>query len=258
MQSYGKHTRKSRRFWFGWGLGSALLLLGGCYTGVEEPIVAEPRSLEGVEIDGALVPSASGEVVLDADARALFDHFLAAEGEVDEAALHARVRLEIDRRLQGEAADRAWELFLAYVDYRREAAALLQAAESIDPAERPRVLAEALAEIRARTIGDAPGVPDEGPRLRAAASLQATLADPSLDARTRAERVAAFQAELGQAPDPSAPSRILTRVHAALAPIPPGDVEARRLVLIDLVGEPAAERWLALERRRAEDLAARG
>jgi hypothetical protein len=29
-------------------------------------------------------------------------------------------------------------------------------------------------------------------------------------------------------------------------------------VLIEIVGEDAAERWLALERRRAEDLAARG
>jgi lipase chaperone LimK len=258
MRSYGRTTRKSRGFWFGWGLGTALLVLGGCYTGVDEPVAAEPRSLEGVEIDGALVPTAAGEMVLDADARAFFDHFLAAEGEVDEAALHARVKLEIDQRLRGEAADQAWALFLAYLDYRREAAALLQEAESIDPVERPRVLAEALAEIRARTIGDAPGVPDEGPRLRAAASLQATLADPSLDARTRAERAGAFQAELGEVPDPAAPSRILTRVHTALAPIPVDDVEARRVVLIDLVGEAAAERWLALEHRRAEDLVARG
>lgn len=258
MRSYGRTTRKSRGFWFGWGLGTALLVLGGCYTGVEEPAAAEPRSLQGVEIDGALVPTAAGEVVLDEDARAFFDHFLAAEGEVDEASLHARVRVEIDRRLRGEAAEQAWELFLGYVDYRREAAALLQEAESIAPAERPRVLAEALAEIRARTIGDAPGVPDEGPRLRAAASLQATLAEPSLDARTKAERAAAFQAELVEAPDPAAPSRILTRVHTALAPIALGDVEARRVVLVDLVGEAAAERWLTLERRRAEDLAARG
>lgn len=248
---------KSRRRWLAWGLGTALLW-GGCYDGVEEPRPAEPRSLAGVEVDGALKVSPAGEVVLDADARAFFDHFLAAEGEVDEAALHARVRVEIDRRLDGAAAERAWALFLAYLDYRREAAALLQQAESLPPSERPRALAEALAEVRARTIGNAPGVPDEGPRLHAAASLQAVLEDPSLDASARARRVAALQAELGQAPDPAAPSRILTRVRAALAPIPMDDVEARRAVLTDMVGEAAAERWLALERRRAEDLAARG
>jgi len=257
MRNNERMVKKSR-LWFGWGLGTALLILGGCYTGVDDPVPAEPRSLEGVEVDGALVPSPSGEVVLDADVRAFFDHFLAAEGEVDEAALHARVRLEIDRRLHGEAAEQAWEAFLAYVDYRREAAVLLDDAESLDPSERARVLAAALGEIRARTIGEAPGVPDERPRLQAAASLQVALSDPSLDAHARAQRAAAFQAELGEAPDPTAPSRILARVHAALAPIPVDDVEARRTVLIDLLGESAAGRWLALEQRRAEDLAARG
>jgi lipase chaperone LimK len=258
MRNDERMVKESRRPWFGWGLGTVLLLLGGCYTGVDDSAPAELRSLAGVEVDGALVASAEGEVVLDADARAFFDHFLAAEGEVDEAALHARVRVEIDRRLHGEAAEQAWEAFLAYVDYRREAAALLHEAESLDPSERARVLAAALGEIRARTIGDAPGVPDEGPRLQAAASLQVVLSDPSLDARARAERVAAFQAEMGEAADPAAPSRILTRVHAALAPIPVDDVEGRRAVLIDLVGEAAAERWIGLERRRAEDLVARG
>lgn len=249
------HTRS--RPWFRWSLGT-VLFLGGCYTGVEEPRPADPRSLSGVEVDGALEASPTGEVVLDADARAFFDHFLAAEGEVDEAALHARVRVEIDRRLAGDAAEQAWDAFLAYVDYRREAAALLEEADELAPSERPRALAEGLAEIRARTIGDAPGVPDEGPRLRAAASLQAALADPSLDADARAEHVAAFQAEMGEAPDPAAPSRILARVHDALAPIPVDDVEARRAVLSEMVGEAAAGRWLALEHRRAEELAARG
>ena len=257
MRDHGRTKTVRARARLGWSLGAALLL-GGCYTGVEDSLPAEPRSLEGVEVDGALRASPSGEVVLDADARAFFDHFLAAEGEVDEAGLHARVRVEIERHLDGPAAEQAWGLFLAYVDYRREAAALLQAAESQGPADSPEALVRALAEVRARTIGDAPGVPDEGPRLRAAASLRAALADPSLDAGARAQRVAAFQAELGEAADPSAPSRILARVHAALAPIPVDDVEARRMVLTDLVGEAAAERWLVLERRRAEDLAARG
>lgn len=253
MRNDERKETKSRRPWFRWSLGT-VLLLGGCYTGVDEPRAAAPRSLAGVEIDGALTASPAGEVVLDAEARAFFDHFLAAEGEVDEAELHARVKLEIDRRLEGEAAEQAWEAFLAYLDYRREAAALLEEAEGVAPSE----LAEGLAEIRERTIGDAPGVPDEGPRLRAAAELQQVLADPSLDARARAERVAAFQAELGEAPDPQAPSRILARVHDALAPIDADDVEARRDVLVDMIGDAAAERWLALERRRADDLAARG
>lgn len=250
---------QARRTWFRWSLGT-VLLVGGCYTGVDEPRPAEPRSLAGVEIDGALALTGAGEgkVVLDEQVRAFFDHFLAAEGEVDEASLHARVRAEIDRRLAGDAAEQAWEAFLAYVDYRREAAALLDEADDLAPSERPRALAAGLAEIRERTIGDAPGVPDEGPRLRAAAELQLVLSDPGLDAPGRAAAVAAFQAELGEAPDPQAPSRILARVHDALAPIDLDDVAARREVLVDMVGEAAAERWLALEQRRAEDLAARG
>jgi lipase chaperone LimK len=254
---YDSRIHTKSRPWFRWSLGT-VLFLGGCYSGVEDPAPAELRSLEGVDVDGALTVSPSGEVVLDANARAFFDHFLAAEGEVDEAGLHARVRVEIDRRLQGDAAEQAWDAFLAYVDYRREAAALLEGAGAIAPSERPRVLAQRLAEIRARTIGDALGVPDEGPRLAAATTLQAVLSDPSLDAQARAERVAAFQAEMGEARDPEAPSRILARVHDALAAVPVDDVEARRDVLIDMVGEAAAERWLVLERRRAEDLAARG
>lgn len=244
-----------------WTLGAALLL-GGCYSGIGEGAEgigpAEPRSLQGVDVDGALTLSASGEMVLDAEARALFDHFLAAEGEVDEASLHARVRLEIDRRLQGPAAEQAWEAFLAYLDYRREAAALLEEAGSMEAADRPQALAEALAEVRARTIGDAPGVPDESPRLQAASSLQAVLADPRLDARAKAQHMAAFQAEHGEGLDDRAPSRILARVHDALAPIAMDDVEARRVVLVELVGEDAAERWLALEHQRADRLTTRG
>lgn len=253
MRHDERFAMKSGRKWLGWGLG-AVLLLGGCYTGVEETLPATPRSLEGVDVDGTLTLSAARGFELDAGARAFFDHFLAAEGEVDEAALHARVRAEIDARLSGAAAEQAWEAFLAYLDYRREAAALMQGAEPIDPAALPG----ALAEIRARTIGNAPGVPDEGPRLQAALAMQAVLADPSLDARARAQRMTALQAELGEAPDPTAPSMILRRVHAALAPIPTDDVAARRAALTELVGEAASERWLALERRRAEDLAARG
>jgi lipase chaperone LimK len=253
MRHYGRFETKTAREWLGWGLG-AVLLLGGCYTGVEDTLPAQPRSLEGVDVDGTLTLTSSGGFELDAGARALFDHFLAAEGEVDEAALHARVRAEIDRQLPAAAAEQAWEAFLAYLDYRREAAALMQGEAAIEAAALPG----ALAEIRARTIGDAPGVPDEGPRLRAALAMQAVLTDPSLDGQARAQRMAALQAELNEAPAGDAPSKILGRVHAALASIPMEDVTARRAVLGELVGDAAADRWLALERRRAEDLAARG
>lgn len=252
MRNDERNKGKSGRI--GLGLGVALLLLGGCYTGVDEPVAAQPRSLRGVDVDGTLTVSSSGDFELDADARAFFDHFVAAQGEVDEAELHAWVHMEIDRRLSGAAAEQAWEAFLAYLDYRSEAAALLQSEVPLEPGARLR----ALAEIRARTIGSAPGVPDEGPRLRAALALHGVLADPQLAAEVRAQRIAGLQAELVEAPDPDAPSRRLGRVHAALAPIAVDDTAARRAVLNELVGEAAAERWLALEHRRAEALTGRG
>ena len=241
--------RQTGRGWLGWGLG-AVLLLAGCYTGVEPELLAPLRSLEGVDMDGSLTPAPSGAFVLDAGARARFDHFLVAQGEVDEGALHAHVRADINARLQGEAAEQAWEAFLAYLDYRGEAAALLTTSQS--PADARR----ALAEIRGRTIGDAPGVPDEGPRLEAALTLRAALADPSPD--VRAERMAAFQAEVGETPNDAEPSRIVGRVRAALAPIPSDDHAARRVVLVDLIGDAAADRWLALEQARAAALTTRG
>lgn len=249
-------TITSMRRGMAWSLG-AVLLLGGCPAGVEPTpsgearFLDEPPSLEGVDVDGALTPSPSGHVLLDAKVRTLFDHFLAAEGEVDEAALHARVRVEIDRRLQGPTAEEAWALFLAYVDYRREASELLQGLDPEELAADPEVLMNALEEIRARTVGDAPGVADDDERLRAALDLWEELSDPSTEAEARGQHVAALQLELGEAPNPAAPSRILSRIHTALAELPANDVEARRAVLVGMVGEVAAERWLALERRRA-------
>lgn len=237
----------------------AILLSIGCSAGDGTPPTTDtrslddPPSLEGLDVDGALTPSPSGRVVLDEKARMLFDHFLAAEGEVDEADLHARVRAEIDRRLTGPKAEEAWALFLAYVDYRREASELLQGLDPAEVAAHPEAVTSALEEIRARTIGDAPGVADDAKRLTAALDLWEDLSDPSTRADARAQRVASLQIALGDAASPSDPSRILPRIHAALAELPEGDVEARRAVLVGMVGDAAAERWLALERRRAED-----
>jgi len=86
--------------------------------------------------------------------------------------------------------------------------------------------------------------------------LRAALADPSPD--VRAERMAAFQAEVGETPNDAEPSRIVGRVRAALAPIPSDDHAARRVVLVDLIGDAAADRWLALEQARAAALTTRG
>ncbi|MEM9462251.1 MAG: hypothetical protein AAGF11_49310 [Myxococcota bacterium] len=250
-----------------WQRASRSLLLGttlaltACQAGPEPrpvagPAPAQPRSLAEVEIDGALTLTPDGRFELDDQARALFDHFIAAEGEVDEDALYARIRAEIDVRLPANAAEEAWEAFLAYMDYRREAAAMVS--DEHAKTQSPAALAQALDEIRARTIGDAPGIPDEGAQLQTALELQATLDDPALDLKTRSEQAARLHARLHGPPDPNAPSRILARVRAALAQIPANDIEARRAALTELVDEAAAERWLQLERRRANALAPSG
>ncbi|MEX1364035.1 MAG: lipase secretion chaperone [Nannocystaceae bacterium] len=232
-------------------LFGAAALLAGCYVGADEVSPAQPRSLAGVDVDGELTVDAAGEFVFDEGARALFDHFLAAEGEVDDEGLRARVRVEIEQRLGGDAAEQAWQGFLAYLDYRREASALAERYAGADPARVADSMLAELTAIREETIGDVPGLPDEGPRLRAALALRVAFEDPALDDQQRRDRVAALQTELGANTDPRAPSRVLSRLHAALAPIPMDDIEARRQVLVEEVGEQAAPRGLALEQRRA-------
>lgn len=223
-----------------------------CDAPTGRPHVPQARSLSehDLEIDGDLVVGANGQVTLDEDTRAFFDHFIAAEGEVSEAELHAMVRAEIEQRLDGPAVESAWDLFLAYLDYRREAAALLQL-EGVSADE----LVERLAEIRARTIGAASGVPDEGPRLEAAVEMRSVFNDSTLTTREKAKKTAEIQLRLGDAQGPDAPSRILQRIHAALDEVPRDDVATRRAVLVELVGDEAAERWLSLERSRIDSLA---
>lgn len=237
---------------------AALVALGlGASACDEAPMgrrsIPQPRSLSELEleIDGDLRIDAHGQVPFDEDARAFFDHFLAAEGEISDSELHTLVQAHIEQRLDGPAVDQAWDLFLAYLDYRSEATALLEL-EGVDGEQ----LAQMLDEIRARTIGDAPGVPDEGYRLEAAVELRNIHDDPTLNPQLRAEAVARVQLQLGDVQGPDAPSRILSRIHAALDEVPLQDVQTRRRVLVELVGDAAAERWLALERSRVDGLAA--
>lgn len=215
-----------------------------------------PRSLSGVEVDGALELDAEGKPVLDARARTFFDHFLVAEGEVDDDSLHTLVRAQIDERLGGDAADLAWETFLDYLDYRREASELLERSDELTDDE----FSAALAEIRAQTVGDLLGLAEEETQMRTARVMHRVLAAPDLSPNERRRRVAPLRAELELLAPPDAPSQILSRVHAALADVPPDDIAARRAVLEPLIGPEGTERWLALEQRRQtqSSLAERG
>lgn len=221
---------------------------GACDMGVELPDPAYPRSLEGVEIDGQLSVDQDGHFVFDEQSRAFFDHFLAAEGEVDDGALHARVWKEIEARMAGEAEREAWEAFHGYLDYRREAASLVQDPEAAAGGERAMVLA--LSEIRMRTVGDVAGVPDEGSRLSASVRLQGILRDSTLSTEAKRAQLLALRQRVEGPAEEESRSHVLTRIHEALAEIPVDDVDARRAALEGLVEPEAVERWLALEERR--------
>ncbi|MCH9684392.1 MAG: hypothetical protein K0V04_23360 [Deltaproteobacteria bacterium] len=238
------------------GWAWVLACAAGCYTGVEPSAPAQPRSLQDVDVDGGLSTDTAGRFVFDAQARALFDHFLVATGEVDDDALRLRVVREIEQRLPGQAASQAIEAFDAYVDYRAEATELVQPA---GPGPHPRVGLEAqLADIRARTVGDVAGVPDEGPRLAAAVRWSAVADDPNLAVSDRREQLRKLRSQLGDATPDDDPSRLLLRVRAALADIPAEDLDARRAVVTGLAGAEAAHRWIALEQRRAAALVSPG
>ncbi|MCH9682024.1 MAG: hypothetical protein K0V04_11360 [Deltaproteobacteria bacterium] len=235
------------------------VLVSGCEAEpLGRPVLEQPRSLASVEVDGELRVTESGDFAFDEDARALFDHFLAAEGEISDESVHGWVRQAIDDRLKGEPAEQAWEGYLNYVEYRHQMAALAQSYAGADPEAVVDIVVAQIAEIRAQTIGDVPGVPDEGVMLVVALEMRSTMEDPTMPSEAKAQRLGQLQAQQGTALDPDAPSRILMRLHAALDPIPMEDVEARRAVLIEKVGEAAAERWLALEHRRIQSLAAEG
>lgn len=206
-----------------------------------------PHSLEGVDIDGDLVLDREGQLVLDARARVFFDHFLTAEGEVDDEQLHALVWDQIDERLDGDAAVRAWETFFAYLDYRSETSELL----AHDDEMTDEQLAVALAEIRARTTGDALGLAEEETSMRMGRALSRVLGATELSLEERKRRAEPLRAALGRATAPDAPSRLLSRVHAALEGLDPEDVARQRAVLEPLIGAAGTERWLALEQRRS-------
>lgn len=76
-----------------------------------------PRSLKGTQIDGEIIIDEKKQLVVTEGLRRLFDYFLSALGEEDEAVIFARVESYIRHHTPEPAASQAVAIFGKYVAY---------------------------------------------------------------------------------------------------------------------------------------------
>lgn len=76
-----------------------------------------PRSLQDTEVDGEIIIDGNKQLVVTEGLRRLFDYFLSALGEEDEATIIARVEAYIRHHTPEPAASSAVEIFHQYIDY---------------------------------------------------------------------------------------------------------------------------------------------
>ncbi len=76
-----------------------------------------PRSLQGTAIDGEIIIDENKQLVVTEGLRRLFDYFLSALGEEEEAVIYARVESYIRNHTPEPAASQAVAIFDQYVAY---------------------------------------------------------------------------------------------------------------------------------------------
>ncbi len=76
-----------------------------------------PRSLQGSDVDGEIIIDENKQLVITEGLRRLFDYFLSALGEEDEATIIARVKSYIRHHTPDPAASQAIAIFDKYVTY---------------------------------------------------------------------------------------------------------------------------------------------
>ncbi|MGM8885166.1 lipase secretion chaperone [Psychrobacter sp. 1U2] len=76
-----------------------------------------PRSLRGTDVDGEIIIDENKQLVVTEGLRRLFDYFLSALGEEDEATIYARVESYIRHHTPEPAASQAVAIFNQYVAY---------------------------------------------------------------------------------------------------------------------------------------------
>ncbi|KAA0912847.1 lipase secretion chaperone [Psychrobacter sp. ANT_WB68] len=82
-------------------------------TGLEDL----PRSLQGTDVDGEIIIDENKQLVVTEGLRRLFDYFLSALGEEEEATIYARVESYIRSHTPEPAASQAVTIFDQYVAY---------------------------------------------------------------------------------------------------------------------------------------------
>lgn len=76
-----------------------------------------PRSLQGTEVDGEIIIDENKQLVVTEGLRRLFDYFLSALGEEDEAVVYARVESYIRSHTPEPAASQAMKICDQYIAY---------------------------------------------------------------------------------------------------------------------------------------------
>ena len=76
-----------------------------------------PRSLQGTDVDGEIIIDENKQLVITEGLRRLFDYFLSALGEEEEAVIYARVESYIRSHTPEPAASQAVTIFDQYVAY---------------------------------------------------------------------------------------------------------------------------------------------
>ena len=76
-----------------------------------------PRSLQGTDVDGEIIIDENRQLVVTEGLRRLFDYFLSALGEEDEAVIYARVESYIRSHTPEPAASQAMTIFDQYIAY---------------------------------------------------------------------------------------------------------------------------------------------
>jgi lipase chaperone LimK len=252
-------------------LGAALLAGGLLYFMYRAPAplpqaapraTADPfafvRSMEGTRPDGDIRQGGTGQLVVDAELRHLFDYYLAALGEKDLDAIRGEIERELERRLAPAAATQARRLLASYLDYKRALADLEKGRPASGTmAQSARARFDAMQRLRTRFFNprDSAGLFGASDALDADALARLEISqDRSLTDARRADKLAALERHLPASVriEREAPLRIIRLEDAAQALRKQGasDDELYRLRAAAL--SPAAANRLA-ELDREED-----
>jgi len=212
-----------------------------------------PGSLAGSEIDGGLRVDPDGHFVPDPDALALFDYFLSASGEEDDAVIRQRIVDEITRRLDPPADSEAIALLDRVLGFRE---AMRELAESgVAPPDLERRL-QWIRELRRAHFGaDSEALfAEEETIARIDLERRRVWRDPALDEVERAARLAALDGQLPPRVRAARErARAPTRVREAVAQLESTGADADQIFAVReaAFGPEAASRLAALDAERA-------